>query len=300
MVYTHVSLLAAVRRYANVPNSSASGTATADIIAHANGVLRTELVPLILKLGEDYYLEAKSQAVTAGTASYRLPSRAVGAKLNDVGMKDSQGEFRSLVRIAKSELGDFAHEDGFPEAFYFEGAKVVLVPPPISTSETLEIPYYIRPNELVTTAYGTITAINTSTGAVTYTATGTYEPTTSSVVDLVAGTSPFECLAIDQTPTAAGVGTVTFSSLPSALAVGDYVCTYGQAPVPQAPEEFHELLYVKTARRLAQSLGATSRIQYLEAEERKLEEMIRQPFVPRVDGEPKMVGGGPNYLLGEG
>lgn len=297
MAYGHAALLAAVRRLAALPTATASGSADADLIAHANEVLQSEVAPFVMELREGYFLQTKSQAITSGTDAYRVPSRAMGLKLRDVGLKTSAGDFRSLPHISQDDLGDYSSEDGDPEGFYLRGGWVVLVPAPTDTSETLELPYFIRPNELVTTAYGTVSDITGS--VVTYTETGTFAPTTSSVIDFVSAKSGFDCLSIDVTPSAADTtaNTVTVT-VPSGLAVGDYVVTAEQSPVPQIPAEFHPLLYVKTALRMAESNNQANRIGYLSQKAAALEDQIRRTFAPRVDGEPKIVSAGANGLLG--
>lgn len=305
MDYTHVALLASVRRLAAMPTATATGSASADLLAHANEILQSEVVPFIQELREDYFFQQKSQTVAAGTAAYRIPSRASGGKLRDVQMKNAAGEYRSLTRIQYDDLEQYeAGTNGTPESFYMRGNYVVLVPTPSGTGETLEIPYLIRPNELVSTAYGTITAIDTGTRVITYSETGTFAPTTSSTVDLIAASSGFESLTIDVVPTAADTTantiTVSAANLPADLAVGDYICTAQQSPVPQVPAEFHPLLYTKTARRMAETLGNQGRVAYLAAREGQLTDQIRRTFTPRIEGEVKVVGAGPYGLLGGG
>jgi hypothetical protein len=299
--YTHVALLASVRKLAALPTATAAGSTSTDILSHANEVLQSEVAPFALELQENYYVQTKSQTVTAGRASYRVPHRAMGLKLRDVGMMDAAGEFRSLAQESEDERGEYSATSGTPEAFYLQGNRVVLMPPPAGTSDTLQLPYFIRPNELVATAYGTISAINTTSGLVSFTATGTFQPSSTSVLDLVAATSGFECLALDLTPASAVAGvSVTFAaaSLPADLAVGDYVCTQQTSPVPQLPAELHPLLYATTALRIAETLGNTNRIGYLGTKTEQLRERARNAYVPRVVGEPKIVSDGPGGLLG--
>lgn len=298
MDYTHVALLASVRRLAALPTATATGSQDSDILVHANEVLQSEVAPFLLDLREDYFVQVKDQDVTAGTAAYRLPTRAIGGKLREAVMVTSDG-VRNLVRIQPDELDDWPTENGTPEAFYFRGNSIVLVPAPAGTSETLRLSYYIRPSQIVSTGYGTVTIVNTGTGVVTWSATGTFTPTTSTLlVDHLARNSAFECYDIDKSSTSDT--TSTFSTLPADLAVGDYVCVAEQSPVPQLPAEFHPLLYAKTALRFAESLGNQGRISYLAPKAGALEEQLRSTFAPRIDGEPKILTAGPYGLLGGG
>lgn len=296
MDYTHTALLAAVRRLAAAPTATASGSASSDLLAHANEELQSYVVPLILDLREEYFLQVKSQTMTVGTAAYRLPSRAIGAKLREVEMVDSAGNVTNLRRLAPDMAEEFPTSNGTPYGYHLRGNSVVLVPTP-AVANTLRLTYYLRPNEVVSTAYGTVSTIVGS--VVTYTETGTFAPTTSSVIDLIAATSGFECHSVDVTPSAADTtaNTVTVT-VPTDLAVGDYVVTRDQTPVPQIPSEFHPLLYTRTALRFAESNGATNRIGYLTKKSAELEEKIRGTFAPRVDGEPIILKADAYGLLG--
>lgn len=297
MDYTHVALIASVRRLAALPTATSTGSADSDILVHANEVLQSEVVPFIMDLREDYFLQVKTQDVTAGRSAYRLPVRAVGGKLREAAMVESGGNVRNLVRLSLDDLEDWPAESGVPRGFYFRGNSIVLVPAPAGTGEQLQLTYYIRPSQVVSTGYGTVTIVNTGTGVVTWSATGTFTPTSNSqLVDHLAKSSVFECYDIDKTPTSNT--TSTFTTLPVDLAVGDFVCVAEQSPVPQIPAEFHPLLYVKTALRFAESLGNQGRIAYLAPKSGAMEEKLTSAFAPRIDGEPKIITPGPYGLLG--
>lgn len=296
MDFTHVALLAAVRRLAAMPTATASGSANADVLAHANEELQSYVVPFLLDLRGDYFLQVRSQTMTVGREAYRLSPRAVGGKLREVEVVDSAGNVTNLVALSPDRAEEFPTTSGTPYGYYLRGNQVVVVPAP-AVANTLRTTYYIRPNEIVTTAYGTVSGISGS--VVTYTETGTFAPTTSSVIDLIAATSGFECLSVDVTPSAADTtaNTVTVT-VPNDLVVGDYVTTRDQSPVPQIPTEFHPLLYTRTALRFAEAAGNATRISYLTKKSTELEERIRSAFAPRVDGEPIVLRADGYGLLG--
>lgn len=301
MDYTSTALLASIRRRAALPTATAAGCADSDLLALINEELQSFVVPLIMDLREEYFVAQKSTTMTVGTAAYRIPSRAVGAKLRDVEIVNSAGSVSSLDRLSQDELWEYPTTSGTPGGFYIQGNNVVVVPPP-NAADSLRQTIYRRPNEVkLTTAVGTITAINTSTKVVTCSDVPVAF-TTSLLYDLVSGSSGFESYGIDLAVTArvtGASGTVTFTAtLPLDLAIGDHVCIAEQSPVPQIPAEFHPLLSVRVAKKMAQNLGNANRVNILSEEERSMAERIRSTFAPRVDGEPKILVPNSHGLLG--
>lgn len=301
MDYTTTALLASIRRRGMLPTASATGTADADLLALANEELQSYVVPMLLSAREEYLLAEASTTMTVGLAAYRMPPRAVGAKLRDVVRVDSASRVYSLARISFDELSEWPSDTGTPVAFYLKGAEVVLVPPP-SSAETLRLSYYMRPGELVaTTAVGVITAINTSTKVVTCTNVPTAF-TTSQTFDFVKASSPFDCLTIDLSASAVTTGasgTVTLSAaLPSNLAVGDYICLAQQSPFPQLPAELHPILSHRVVLKTCEALGDERAISTAQSQLSQVEGRALDLLVPRVDGEPKIVGSNQHGLLG--
>lgn len=301
MDYTTTALLASIRRRTMAPTATAAGTADADLLALANEELQSYIAPLLLSVREEYLLANSSTTMTAGTAGYRLPSRAVGAKLREVVRLDSSSRIFHLALISLDELDEWPTDNGTPLAFYFRGAELVLVPPP-SAAETLRMTYYRRPAEMVaTTAVGAITAINTTTKVVTCaTVPTTFD--TGDTFDFVKSSAPFEVLAGDLAATAVTTGasgTVTLTAaLPSGLAVGDYVCLADQSPVPQVPAELHPLLAHRVVVKICEALGDQQGLTLAQAQLAQAEQRIVEMLAPRIDGEPKIVGSNQFGLLG--
>lgn len=285
--YTTTGLLASIRRRASIPTTSTTGGANADLLAYANEELRLGLVAEILRLREGYFKRDSDTTLTSST-TYRIPSRAIGGKLAAVQLLDSAGAvIATLSEYDDARLADFGVATGIA-GYVVEGQNIVLVPASTTTATTLRQKYFAQPNELVSSGYATISAINTSTNVVTTSAVHGY--TTSSTLDLVRATEGFEGLAIDQTPTAVGsTTTLTFSSLPTGLAVGDYVCVARQSPVPQIPSEYHPILAQRVAVAYLEANGAPE-LDRAVVKLEKMEEAIGIISSPRVDtGLKKLV-----------
>lgn len=287
--FTTVGLLASIRRRAMLPTATATGTADADLLALANDELQLRLVADLLKVREEYFVHAVDQTIVATQTKYRIPSRAIGAALRDVEAVDSAGAVRKLDRIAPEAKENYLDGGTGTAGYYIQGNYVVLIPAADASLGTLRMTAAIRPAELTATAadYGTVTAINTSTKAVTYTGSASF--TTSSVIDAVAARAPFDPLSIDQTPTAASAGSVTYDTLPVGLAVGDYLTTRDKSPVPQVPQEFHPILAQRVANTLMRALGDSEGLADGLVELERMEQDAGLLVETRTEGAPEKI-----------
>jgi hypothetical protein len=216
-------------------------------------------LPLLLKLRENYLETTKTVAIAASTTHYAVPERATFRGVVSVNYYNSATVQYPLFKIDGAEAWRYSNGGTtYPEAYYFEGDKIVPTPQPTDTTASLVIRYDRRPSSLTSTDnVGVITAINTSTGVLTCSSIDTSVISTSTDVDLVMAKSGCEILAMDLTPsnvTSVSV-TVSNSDVPSSLAVGDYVALAGKTPVVQLPDEFHDLVVLGTALRLLEAFG---------------------------------------------
>ena len=279
--FSTVGLLAAIRRAAMLPSASATGTADADLLALANEELWGPVTAKLLEVREEY-LVTYSDTTLSGT-EYRIPSRASAQALREAELRDSSGRIVHLTRYRPEQLEAFTNSTATPQGFIVRGGYLVLVPSANSSLTTLRMYFHVRPSELTSAAadYEAITAINTSTRVVTV---GSTVGLTGSV-DLVAATPGFEVLTAGITATASDATTLTFSSLPTGLAIGDYVCVAGKAPVPTIPVEMHRLLVLRTAKRVLLAQGDFESMEKLEREVALYEQKeLSTLLAPRVQG----------------
>ena len=287
-VYTTSSLLSAVRRRGSIPTTTNSSNvnSTASLLELATEEFHNTLLPLIMSTREEWYVFADTQAITANKSNYRINSRAAGLVSRDLLLKkDSTQE--SLGPVQREFITDTS--TGSPQGYYLEHNDVVLYPTPNTTTGTLVMPIYLRPSTLVaTTACAVITAIDTGAGTVTV-ASIPSAWTTSDEFDFVNKKSPYEPHAIDQTSTLISGTTMTFSSLPSDLVVGDYVTLADETCLPQLPREFQSVLAQLVVVRALEALGDREGSKQAYANYQSLQESALKLITPRVHGERKVV-----------
>jgi hypothetical protein len=286
--YTTTYLLASLKRRGMIP--STAGTLTdADFLEMANEELQGATVEALMSLSEEYLVTTKDETIVSGTAAYAIPTRAVDAVLRDVLISDgSSGGYRSLPRIEPEREEEYTNSGGV-QGYKVEGNYVVLIPSP-TNSGTLRLKYPARPNRLVAlTAVREITAINTGTKTVTVAAIpNTF--TTSATYDLVKGTPHFDSLAIDQSVTVASGTSITFTNtLPTSLAVGDYVCLAGESPIPQVPVGAHQFLAHRVVFVVQEALGNVVAANRAEASAERIRVALQRKIQPRVPGSARIV-----------
>jgi hypothetical protein len=280
--YTTTGLIADVKRRGHFPTSQ-STFQTSDLLKILNDALYAVIVPLIQSAQEEFFVTYSDTTIVAGTDAYAIPSRAIGGALRDVATVDG-AELTSLERLDPEVI---THDDR-PEGFMLRGNKVVLYPSPVQ-SGTLRLSYYRRPSELVaTSSCGLITAINTGTNEVTVSSTPSGW-TTNTSIDIIPSTPHFDALSEAVAISSVAGTTITLPSLPSGLAVGDYLTPAGQSPIPQVPVEAHPLLAQAAALRCASDQGTDDAFKRLADVYSRMERDFLQILSPRVEGAPKKV-----------
>lgn len=282
MAWTTTELLASIKRRASMPSAAATFS-DAELLTMATEQLHEYVVPLVLNVREDYWTKTNDQALVDGTATYRLPYRAVMGKLREVTVLDADENPRNVPRLNVNDL------DAAEWGFYLLGDQVTLVTrladQETSLGETLRLHYHLRPSPLVaTTASTTVASFNAGAKTVTLASAPTGYSTATSW-DIIRAKPPFDSLTYDAGGTINST-TITFTNaLPADLAAGDHVCLPEQSPVPQIPVELHGLLAQKTAIKVLEAKGMTDKLSTAREELVRLENDARQVLSPRVDGE---------------
>lgn len=293
--FTSTELLASLKRRGLIPTSS-STFATADFFKVVDDETQTYIVPLLMETREEYLVESEDITVTSDTSEYYIPERAVANKLRDVRFYDGNGGYRPLTRVEPDDIGPVSATVAAVAGYYLQGNKIVLIGSPAGT---MRLTYYQRPNRVVaTTAVGEVTAIDTGTKVVTVSGTCPTTFTTGVSYDFIKGKPGFDTLGKDYSASAVGASSVTFSStLPTGLAVGDFVCLAQETPIAQVPVELHPLLAERVTATVLHALGdPKADIAYKVAAD--MEKRVLKMLQPRTDGSNRYVVN--HYGVGRG
>lgn len=277
-----------------IPNAQITFQST-DFYRFMDEETKSKLIPLILSNMEEYYVRDFPYNITSGVNSYLIPPRAIATKLRDVQLIQSNYpdaitplerlEVTDLYRSTASNYQSLVQKSGF----YLKGNSVILYPTPRATQNILNLSYYIRPNTPVDPSLcAQVVAIDTVLNQITVSALPT-NISTSTLVDLVKANPGYECSAIDQTITNISGTVLSFASIPSDLAVGDYICQATQTCVIQVPAELIPLLSQYCVVRVLEAQGDLQALQAAMGELTKLETNANMLLAPRVSGKLKRV-----------
>lgn len=288
MAYTTSDLLTSIHNRGNIPSTTndTNVNSSNNLLNIATEQLHTKLYPIIQSTREEFYVTRKDFTITASQNEYVIPSRASGLVLRDVQLVTGT-DVQSLGIIDSEYVTTTA--SGNVSGYYLEHNKIILYPTPASTTGTLRVRYYLRPSRLtITSNCGQISSIDTVTNQVVVSAIpSTWASGTS--LDFVQASAPYANLAIDQAATVVSGTTITFASLPSTLAVGDWLAPAEYSPIPQLPYEFHAILAQLTVCKVLEAMGdregATLAFKDVQTD---LENMLKL-VTPRNQGERKKV-----------
>ncbi len=258
---------------------------TTEYLTILNESLQTQVLPLMLQLSEEYLLQDKDYTISS-SAVYRIPKRAIGAKLRDVKVYDSSGNYTNLYRLVEEDRS--SNNTGY----YISRNKIELSSS--ITSGTLRLTYFLQPPTLVaTSSCGQITSIDTNNNQVVVSsAPSTF--ITDAEVDIIQNSNPHDVISFENTISAISGTTITFNStLPSDLTVGDWVCISGQAPVALIPTELENVL-VQSALCLCLSAKKDKSVEF---ETQKLEQ-LKNTMINLLD--PRVESGNDNKFRGSG
>jgi hypothetical protein len=287
-------LIDSIKRRAFIPTTQDTFS-TDDFLKIATEEMGSCLVPKIKELHEDFYLTFKDVDLVADTSTYDIPYRASGNKLRDISWVDNDGMVCKLDRIGVEEV-PFYQSGGSnaPRYYYVVDNKITFVPDIGSTVVgSVRFHHYLSHNTLVqTTRAATITAIDTTTGAVTVSSVPS-NLAANTEMDFIANNTPHKILGYDLIPTDVNSSTkiITFSAsdLPSSLAVGDFITTAQETIYPQAPTELHPLLAQYTAIACLESTNDSEGLKNALLKLKKMEDGLKVTMDNRVEGSPQKV-----------
>ncbi len=288
MAITADALLTGVKRRITMPSSQALLTDT-DILALADDVSRSIMVPVLKSLNQDYFVVKTTTDLVSLQKEYAIPSRAMGRALRELKLIDAGGN-RSNMSLITIEDEHLFVNFSIPKGFYFYGDKIAVVPTPSVSDYSLEVWWELPPSKLVPiTSSALVSSISSTSVVVSSIPTGMIN---GSVVDFVQSVGGGAILAPDITITGLSGTTISFASgdIPDDLAVGDYVSLAGYTSVINLPEEAYPLFESKTCVRCLKAVGDYDAAKDLNESDAALEERnLKMILEPRIEGEPTTI-----------
>lgn len=281
MAFTSSNLLSSISRRSFAPTGQATFTSS-ELLELADEETKTSIVPSIMAVREEFFVFYKRYIVTAGISAYRIPPRAIGLSAREIQLLNGNSS-TDLPKINPEDVRDYG--SGGIESFYIVNNNIYLYRVPTSSGAVLLVPYFLRPGNLVLPEYA---AIVDTIDLVTNTVTVTTIPAawvTGNRFDFIRQDGGHESVDIDLTSTLISGTSITLSSVPTSLEVGDYIALSGQTPVVQLPPDYHPILAQAVAAQILDDMnqpGADKASKRLE----KMLESVQTMVSPRVQGAP--------------
>lgn len=270
-----------------------------DLISLLNANLFTQMMPDIVSMREDYFLDKKLYTITAGQSEYILPERCIGSTIKYAYVIDSAGNRTRMTRIQIDDLGyyDASVSNSFG-MYYIRGDKLVLHPSP-QMGSSLEVWYLKRPNKLIaTTSCAKITAQSLAGGQITYTVDTDLSASlvVGSKIDIISANAPNQTYSIDQSIVSISSTQIVIASTDMVDAsssivssVGDYICPSKSANFPLIPDDLQTVLAQMAVVSVLQSLGDNNKLQVAQGKLNEMRGSVAKLITNRVEAQPPTI-----------
>lgn len=284
------AFITAVRRQGKITTD----TTDAEILATGDLEIQGRLIPLLRLTHQEYFVQ-ETQA-DSYNGRVQLPARSIMGAVRHVQLLNG-GRTLPLTQAALEDdiLGVSA---GLPEAWYFDGGSIVLLPR--GTDATVRLRYYLRPSTMVvetdTASVAAITVATQASGG--YTLTLANASPSTGFIDVISNSGSHELDAIDVATSNSTTQTITSAQLLSPIRAGGYVVKAGFSPVVPVPEEMASGLVHQTAYVILRSLGYDNEAASQKTLAEEAMGNARTILAPRSEGNPKRMRGGIRRALG--
>lgn len=289
--FTNDQLILTIKSKILMPSSQVTYTDD-DVLRISDEELQVGVVPLIMSCRDDYFVVSMDYPIGSGPFEYRVPTRAIGTKLKDVVMVDSNNREYSIPLISSQTApyrsNIFKTYQGLT-CFFRNNMLVLQGVASTLPGNVVRLYYFLRRNKLIPITSGArIDSIDTVNKQVTVSLLPS-TITTTTPIDFVQTQSPFDILAMDQAITNINGLILTFNSLPIGLQVGDYICLAGESVVPQVPVELQPVLAQRVVVKLLEALGDMNGSQLARTKLQEMEKNTLDMLSQRLEGEPRKV-----------
>lgn len=283
MAKTGTEFVTGIKRRITVPASQPLLGDT-DFLAFADDIIQSRLVPEINAMRQDFFVTSVDLPIVQDQDEYSIPYRAVGRILRDLKRRSVAGSKADITLIG-IEDEHMTVTNGIIGSFFFKGDKFVVRPIPTASTDVLEVWYDLRPSKIVTADMGAVVT-SFSLDSITVSSVPA-NITTGSVVDLIQGISGNWFIKIDMTVTNVSGNILSFATgtVPTTLAVGDWVSIAGTSPVIQLPDECYPYLETETCLRVLNSISDYEGAKALMADAKEELKNLKLLLEPRAMGE---------------
>jgi hypothetical protein len=264
-----------------------------DLVNILSMEMKSKILPMMDNQAEEYFIYYKDIPYNNAVNTYALPSRSMANKLKAVCFVDSTGQEVTLNRLRPIETNAQLDVRGstlspFKVGYFLKNNNIVIYINSIqgvANFPTLRFKFCRMPNNLILTSNACqVSQINGNQITVgnlpsNYSTSVTY--------DMISNAPMFESWQDDAACTGINSLTMTFSSVPSTLSVGDWICLSGQSPIPQIPYSAFDLLSQLACSKCLEIHGDVQGFNVAMSQAKDMKDYFISIITPRVDDNPQ-------------
>lgn len=285
--YTVDQLVTDIKTTASVPAAQPRFD-VAGIIKIMTRILQSKLVPMMMTVREEYFVDYEDYPITQGNLTgYAIPTNAVGMKVRSVALVNESGvlNLTNLPRLSLEQISGYYYGQYVPFGFYVQNNNVILWPPNQTTpSNTLRM-YFLRRVNVLTSSEncGQVESILGNVLTLSNVPAAWVVGDTLNAIDARPG---FDTKARDRAITLISGNDVTLDDVTD-ISVTNWIAENDYSPIAQVPVEVHQLLVQAASLEILKSLGDSEGYQKLEFEYKQLVGYVMDVITPRIDGSIK-------------
>lgn len=293
--YTTEGIIASIKRRITLPDAQNLYTPS-DLIAFMTDEMSSTIEPLVHSVQQEYWVNKLDVLLVQGQTDYTIPVRGIMNGLRLITLVDNAGneiEFPLLrpeyTASAYSWLSPYT--TAVLCGFIMEDDHIVVFPKTVVNNPTMSVRFRFerQPNQLcgvldagqITAIVGNVVTVNNIPS----------DWTTSTEFDIIKGTPAFVSRGDDLTISAIDpvLLTITFNSLPSSVAIGDWVCLANTSPIPQIPFQLFPYLAQAVATKCLEGLADLEPLQSAQQKLGLMKEDALKVLQPRDMGNVQTV-----------
>lgn len=261
-----------------------------EIIGMLDNVLRSKMVPLLMRVREEYFVTFTDYTVEQGdTTGILIPRNAIGMKLRQVAVvgNNQPQSVVSMPRLTLEQINGTFPNQPVPQGFYIQDNSIVIWPVPMAQM-IIRLYWLRRPLKLTaTTNCRQILSIDENANTITLSAdvpsdwvAGDFSSTRSE--------PPFESQTI--TPITVNGSIMEFTDVTDYdFEAGDWIAEYGYTNISQIPVELFELQNQGACIKYQTGLVDREALNELKEEYARLQSEALDVISQRVEGINKKI-----------
>jgi hypothetical protein len=283
--YTSLALIANVKRRTMTPTSQNTFLNT-DFCGMLTDEMQSLLVPLIMELDSNYFLDHQDYAINGTDTSYLIPPRAINQTIKSLEVYNPQdGSYYRPPQVDSGQWG-FQSLSNTTTSFWVENNSCIFNVAPVQTNAVVRMFYWRRPNNIVLpTQAGKITAIDLDNNTITVNNVGgAWDANTQ--FDIIQGGGGFRSLGDSLSVTSVSGYNLIFTSIPTGVSLGDWVAEAGESPIAQIPYEAQHVLCQAVAVKLLEAMSDTNMIKFSQQKLSELQTHLESVMKSRIQKQP--------------